>query len=1517
MADDYRDLAKSVVKDVFAQLIEEHKSLLIERLNILLKTVRVRFGFKADDQAFIKQLEQNNKRDTLAFLLMLLPFIDDPNGDKKKNIINLNDIYVNKNTDTDINEHEPKYLYSNIQYNRCIRQNRTTATERPFDVSHLDHNLKLLLDTIQTVSYKLYTNWVDVVPIGMQKYRESDLYKDTNEAFNNQTLKIAETPDKIDDSTDVTDYNGLHIGDIYHALVNYLYKDVLPVKWFMYEHVDNSSSDNVLTYLNLLVSNSLLNDDLFNGKSWKKLDRSVQDRYSNAWRDLKNKRQPDNKEDLLVKTIAVFQERFKSKKDDGDKEEEQAILKIGGKKDVVIDKLDPEDVYSYIQTSLHAFRKTWYGSKLISKNEITSFTIQNQQTVLTAKNVYNYAKSLYFETKEKTDWRSLEEGEKNRFVRRIYEVDPRWFKISFYVKEIRKKNDVGAFTREISTTIHKNLISIVFETFITRGTLTIFSPNPAISDNINYEESSYEAKTTNQGGLLTASIRDNREDYNSAYHYITNTKYEDMPIINFVDKQGNKHSKPYLDQIGENFGDLGTWNVAYAMDWVSQISFFHRYLNNRVIYVTGSTGVGKSTQIPKLLLYALKMIDHKSDGNIVCTQPRTAPTEGNTKIVSKQLGVPIEEPSEKVDDSNKLVDSDNYYLQYKHQKKKHAKSTADMMLKIVTDGTLYEELKNTPVLIEDNKSRNIYDIVIVDEAHEHNKNMDLILTMMRYGCYHNPTLRLVIVSATMDDDEPVYRRYYRDINDNQLFPSNTIIKNQNLDRINVDRRLHISPPGESTRFSIVDNYVPDENGDSLVLKLMTGADSEGDLLYFQPGQADINRSITFLNDKLPSDMIALPFYGSMKRENKEMVENIDKRLFSLVVPRDVNFNEYTGGRDVPQNTYKRVVVVATNIAEASITIKTLRYVVETGTQKVMMYNHLTGRSQLTATGISESSRIQRRGRVGRVANGKVYYLYNLGDKEDNRTMFDISVSDVHMNLFHLLEKKEGEAAYKMPNSLPKTSFTYKGQDDQYDYSKSREPPTRNTTGYTKKTVSDLDGSFHIVHPDERCLNRNILGTVISVVEKDPCDVIYNNNNTFTSPKIESFWRSMQDKFLIYNTGSEFGGKTIFATHLATVQQSLDLNTVPEAVAYLYSRLYGVDKQVMNTLLLLQIIGGEVSSIFPETKDRRGKTVNDMITGKQLYSSSYGDCHALSVIGQKIVDATAGMDGENNVDSLNSSVVVEFNKKYKEMQERLDTTLIPVDDDDDKIQRKNQKKKKLKEALDWTDANLKAVPSELTKSDPRKITVSFLHANGINTALHIGCSNLYLPISNPAPENANKLSTAGRMYNTLLKDESFSQYINYMHTDDFRGFSVLNRVTTDMIQETVPFAFSPLEYRPERYDVNRNKEAVGKLIGTIDTDKTSAVSASLISDYLKANRKIRVDMLNSYTPDVYRRLINLDSTTEFKSYLEKQIEEHLKYKRTGQSGGFSSNLSGGGSVNTNNCCPLNRHLIKLLYYGKKG
>ena len=160
------------------------------------------------------------------------------------------------------------------------------------------------------------------------------------------------------------------------------------------------------------------------------------------------------------------------------------------------------------------------------------------------------------------------------------------------------------------------------------------------------------------------------------------------------------------------------------MDWLAQINFFNHYLNNRIMFITGSTGTGKSTQVPKLLLFSLKSLDYKQNGKIINTQPRRSPTTSNAESISSQLGLQIEAPN--ADFSNEKTKTTNFQVQFKHQKDNHIKQNCShLTLKIATDGTLLEEILKNPlvknqVFSKDKKSfiydyKNKYDIIIIDE----------------------------------------------------------------------------------------------------------------------------------------------------------------------------------------------------------------------------------------------------------------------------------------------------------------------------------------------------------------------------------------------------------------------------------------------------------------------------------------------------------------------------------------------------------------------------------------------------------------------------------------------------------------------------------------------------------------------------------------------------------------------------------------------------------------------------------
>ena len=196
----------------------------------------------------------------------------------------------------------------------------------------------------------------------------------------------------------------------------------------------------------------------------------------------------------------------------------------------------------------------------------------------------------------------------------------------------------------------------------------------------------FNIKRSRLTNALTKNVFSNEliKKYEKCIYYLTSDKYGELPLIY---DENQKRKITYLESLR-----VPSWFTFYAMDWISQIGFYHKYINNRVLYVTGGTGVGKSTQVPKLLLYGLKMINHKMNGKVISTQPRTKPTIENAQRISLEMGVSIVETIKTLDEAtnkykNEKIKTFNGHVQYKTQKDSHISEITNYYFKEMTDGS--------------------------------------------------------------------------------------------------------------------------------------------------------------------------------------------------------------------------------------------------------------------------------------------------------------------------------------------------------------------------------------------------------------------------------------------------------------------------------------------------------------------------------------------------------------------------------------------------------------------------------------------------------------------------------------------------------------------------------------------------------------------------------------------------------------------------------------------------------------
>eukprot|EP00375_Theileria_parva_P002181 XP_764858.1 RNA helicase [Theileria parva strain Muguga] len=259
------------------------------------------------------------------------------------------------------------------------------------------------------------------------------------------------------------------------------------------------------------------------------------------------------------------------------------------------------------------------------------------------------------------------------------------------------------------------------------------------------------------------------------------------------------------------------------------------------------------------------------------------------------------------------------------------KSNESTRIKYVTDGILMRESISDPLLSK-------YSIVIIDEVHERSIRSDILLGIIKLALTKRPELKLIVMSATIDSN--VFNEFF-----------------QNSFTINVPGRL----------FPVDIYYTPAPFEDyieaAMISVLQINLSTEtGDILVFLPGQEDIEilerllkQKVKHLNDSMES-LVICPLYSALSLERQNLV-------FKTTPPKS------------------RKVVLATNIAETSLTIPGIKYVIDTGLVKQRKYNPKNNFESLTVNITSKSSAKQRAGRAGREGPGEIYRLYTLDSYE--------------------------------------------------------------------------------------------------------------------------------------------------------------------------------------------------------------------------------------------------------------------------------------------------------------------------------------------------------------------------------------------------------------------------------------------------------------------------------------------------------------------------------------------------------
>jgi len=1542
-------LNKSIERIINNGLDDLYKNLNSIDLNILKKYTKrlieiIGYQYNLNPDQYYAQLEINDYKDIKWLSTLLLPF----SNTSLSEIESFKKMFIDKLENVDINKEEPKYKFTNIQYSRCdniLELNKIISKEREFDIRYLETNYKLLIKTLLQSSHKLYVNWINIRPISITMYNNTSVYKNTNEIILNKKLKdIDNNLDKFSnenidiDKLDAKYLNSIHIRDIYNVLRNFYYEEIKMIKLLIFDLYSPSQNAlfpaiYVLRDLFFESEYNLLNDAL-NNKLWIELSNEHHEIFIQKWQNLinayitkSNLKIKTNYEisyisiQNLVKAIIInFDFRYGYKR----KVKESGYIKMNSNKEINLDSendvideenisefkiynskecirsINGEFIYDFFRDILQQFKKTVYSSLLTDNKK--DINITNPSEGSTYKNLYNFAKSVSHKTLNKKyilldkHWESLSNDDKNMVLNRLNRLDnfKTWFNIT---KILRSQQSMGFLQKEnieeknqkIFDEIIINLAQNIFIGLILKGILTTYIPFPINKNRLENE---------NIQDIINENVFLNNTYLEDSYYYLTELPYSES---------GN-----YSEYIKET-----NWYSMDPMEFCSQIGFVHHFMNNRVSFLSGATGVGKSTHVPKLFLYYLKSIDYKSSGNVVCTQPRKTPTEGASRFVSKQLGLPIFNEKSKDDiDNDDDINITTLFTEYRNVQMKHKDSNNvtniyGLILKFITDGSLVSEFRDIlpyfKTMSYDKKTitnKNVYDIIIIDESHEHNKNMDILLTLMRTYCYYNPSLRLVILSATLDDDEPTYRRYYRCINDNLKYPFDNLIKKYNLDRINIDRRYHISPPSSGTRFNVIEHYKPEYNNKEGIVTLIKSLikENRGDILVFQPGEADIKKLIELINsDKtIESNWIALPFYSSLNNDRKGFIEKIDDTFPTLKIDREADFNEVSSITE-GNKSYTNFILIATNIAEASITINRLYYVIDTGTRKSNIYDYKKRSEKLKLSQISETSRIQRKGRVGRVQSGEAYFVYEKGKMSKNKIPFEFSIANIDIEIYNLMKKNNQEDIFKIKNKIYydiiKSNyetidgvFDYIGNKDDFDYEYKDYIPIYYESGYDIQDLKDRFGRFYIIHPDELLLDRNINGTIVNIIDEDndvkiDVKIIDKDTGEIESKKINSFFEDLY----LNNFIDEDNNKTEEGKNISEIMEKFQLDNKKYTKILTYSILLGCFDKILLAISILESLNNDIMKFVK--KDDLGLPILNKIKYFSNYEKAESDVEVMincitellsQIDFKRRLDLESKINNEFTLDgkSVNYLNILESfknNKNYEDDIDRNDilTNILLIinkeltnnnfiknlcdimEINSDIIINKRSyntfiynfiKLNDIKTQLYHVDKNGKSYKdfieqySQIYKdkySNYDSFKLSFLLANPYNICLNIDNTDSYLIINNPYVDNIFSLGKT----KIMIKDKKKYVLTTLMKDNNIRQYLIYNNIDTD-------------------------RETIGNLI---KIDNTYLKIFNSIFNKLNTKKIVNIHQIK-----IDKYLNKLDKDREFKAPLSKDYDVISKY-----------------------------------------
>lgn len=366
--------------------------------------------------------------------------------------------------------------------------------------------------------------------------------------------------------------------------------------------------------------------------------------------------------------------------------------------------------------------------------------------------------------------------------------------------------------------------------------------------------------------------------------------------------------------------------------------------DNQVVIIAGETGSGKTTQIPKMCLE----LGLGEKGLIGHTQPRRLAARSVAERIAEELG-------------QKIGETVGYQVRFTSEVGEHS------AIKLMTDGILLAEIQNDKLLRR-------YSTLIIDEAHERSLNIDFILGYLKRILPQRPDLKVIITSATIDPE-----RFARHFSPSYVPGKGIVDENLSDEEREIAEAIlpDDAPPiieVSGRTYPVEIRYRPLEGEEDAYL------DDEEVAEDRDPTDAILD-AVKELSKEAPGDILIF-FSGEREiRDAKDAIEAMvlkSPRLNYEVLPLYARLSLAEQHRVFSPGSRPRI-VLATNVAETSLTVPGIKYVIDTGTARISRYSARTKVQRLPIERISQASANQRSGRCGRVSDGIAIRLYSEED----------------------------------------------------------------------------------------------------------------------------------------------------------------------------------------------------------------------------------------------------------------------------------------------------------------------------------------------------------------------------------------------------------------------------------------------------------------------------------------------------------------------------------------------------------